>query len=167
MLFLIFSIVIVFSFNDNFYDTKIVNNDLPKIEINNFIIYQINDENLDLIVNAASAKQFSNFEEFSNVVLKKYANGMLDTISAPKAIKKGDNIFFDNGVKNIRNGYSIYSREGVYDLVLNVFKGKDDFNISNEYHNIKGNNISFDSKKGIVEAYDIKAKLDLAKQNKD
>lgn len=166
VLFLLFSVIIVFSFSENFLDVKISSSPLPKIEINNFTIYQINDKNLDLVLSASSAKQFSDFEEFNNVVLNKYANGVLDTISAPKAIKRDDNIFFDSGVKNIRDGYSIYSKEGIYYLSTNTFEGKNDFNISNEYHNIRGNNIFFDSKKGVVEAYDIDAKLDLLQNNK-
>lgn len=156
---LIASIVVIFSFNQNnnySYDSY---NNIAKLEINNFILYQISDKDLLLKLKALNAKQYDTFEEFSKVSIDRYVNNKLDTIYAYNAIKKNDILLFDNGVQDTRDEYTFYTKEGIYYIKDNVLKGKNAFEINGKEHKITGNNIFYDAKSGIIEAYDIDAKF--------
>ena len=113
--FLLFlGIVVIFSFDKNAVSPYVNPGDIPKIELNNFTIYQIDNENLLTKMHAQNAKQFEKFEEFSDVVLERLNNNIIDTITTKKAIKKDDAIFFDEGVNDNRDGYDLYSTKGIY-----------------------------------------------------
>lgn len=157
------SILLIIFFNvDNgkvYYSDK----QFPKIEINDFTLYQIDNKNLILQLNAVNAKQYDMFEEFSHIIMKRYVNNEIDTISAPNAIKKGNILFFNDGLGYDRGGYIFHTQEGVYSIDDGILKGNKSFSIKNEYQNILGNNIYYDSKKGLIKAYDIKAEFESKK----
>ncbi|RAX54676.1 hypothetical protein CCY99_02620 [Helicobacter sp. 16-1353] len=156
---LILSVIIIFSFDKNVVSPYVSPGDIPKIELNNFTIYQVNNKNLLMKLNARNAKQFDKFEEFYDVLLERLSNNILDTITAPTALKKGDSIFFDNGVNDVRDGYNIYTTKGVYRIDKNIMEGDGFFSIKGNFQDIKGDNIYYDAKNGITKAENIEAKL--------
>lgn len=156
---LILSIIIIFLFDKNIISPYVSPIDIPKVELNNFTIYQINTENLLIKLNAKNAKQFDKFEELNDVVLERQNVGVLDTITAPLAIKKDDMIIFDEGVHYLRLGYDLYSTKGVYYITDNIMEGEGNFFIKGNFQNIIGNNIYYDAKNGITKADNVNAKL--------
>lgn len=165
ILLLFASISAVFILSSSRISSYFNNQDIPKIELNNFTLYQINNENLIMRLNAKNAKQFDKFEEMSDLTLEQLNNNVLDKITAPSAIKNGDTIFFDNGVKNNREDYELFTKRGIYKINKNSFEGMDNFYIISQNENITGDNIFYDRKNGVIKASNVYAKINI-KNNK-
>ena len=163
---LIFSVIAIFSFDNNRTTSYLNPIDVPKIEFNNFTIYQINNENLLTKLQAKNAKQFDKFEEFNDVVLERLNKNIIDKIITSNAIKKEDAIFFNNGVNNFRDGYDLHTKSGVYYIDSNILDGNGDFYIKGNFQDIKGEDIYYDANKGIITAKNINAKLKVENTNK-
>lgn len=159
------SIFIVLSFSANYAPPPISTHKVPKIEIRNFTAYEIDDKALLTKLSAKQGKQFelsnkATTEELSDVIVERNSEAF-DTLHAHKARKVGDNIYFDEGVKNVRDGYEIYSDIAIYDLQTKAIKGRDDFYIKSAFEDIKGKNISYEN--GFIKAQNIKAEIKLRK----
>lgn len=157
------SIIIVPSFDVSHTPPRFTKSTMPKIEINNFTAFEVTQDALISKLTAKNGKQFENenkatIEELSDIVVERNSDAF-DTLSAKSARKIGDNIYFDNGVKNLRDGYEMYSRIATYNLQSKALNGKDDFYIKSKFEDIKGENISYES--GIIKAQNITAKIKL------
>ena len=166
-IFLLFvSVVVIFSFDKNEVVPYMNPGDIPKIELNNFTIYQIDKDNLLTKLHARNAKQFEKFEEFSDVVLERLNNNIIDRLTTSNAIKKDNAIFFDEGVNNNRDGYDMYSTRAVYFIDRNTLEGSGFFRINGNFQDIKGDDVYYDGKTGVVFAKNIQAKLNITKAKK-
>lgn len=173
LLLLIFSVAIVFSFETNRTPPQFSENSMPKIEINNFTAYEITSDSLLSKLTAKNGKQFEvatksaksgakkeSFEELSDITLERKGESF-DLLKAQSAKRVGDEIFFDNGVSDLRDGYEMYSEMAHYDLKTRKLTGKEGFFIKSKSEDIKGENIRYDSQNGIIKADNIKAKIKL------
>ena len=173
LLLLIFSVAIVFSFETNRIPPQFSENFMPKIEINNFTAYEITSDSLLSKLTAKNGKQFEvatksaksgakkeSFEELSDITLERKGESF-DLLKAQSAKRVGDEIFFDNGVSDLRDGYEMYSEVAHYDLKTRKLTGKEGFFIKSKSEDIKGENIRYDSQNGIIKADNIKAKIKL------
>lgn len=173
LLLLIFSVAIVFSFETNRTPPQFSENSMPKIEINNFTAYEITSDSLLSKLSAKNGKQFEvatksaksgakkeSFEELSDITLERKGESF-DLLKAQSAKRVGDEIFFDNGVSDLRDGYEMYSEVAHYDLKTRKLTGKEGFFIKSKSEDIKGENIRYDSQNGIIKADNIKAKIKL------
>ncbi|MGX2982529.1 hypothetical protein [Helicobacter sp. 23-1045] len=157
------SIAIVLSFDTAPHAKQIAPQKLPKIEIFNFTAYEIDKTALLTELIAKNAKQFelpdkSTQEEIFEMTLKRNGTSF-DTLYAPSARKVGDVIYFDDGVKNLRDGYEAHSDIAVYDLRSKVLKGRDNFYIKSAFEDIKG--LHFNYENGVIQAQNIHAKIKL------
>lgn len=158
------SIATIFLFDKSSIAPYISPNDIPKIELNNFTIYQIDKDNLVVKLRAKNAKQFDKFEEFSDVTLERLSNEILDTITAPTAIRQKNIISFANGANNVRNGYNMFVENGFYDTDKNILNGKGFFNIKGDDNDIVGDDIYYNAQNATMRAKNINAIFTL--QNK-
>lgn len=175
-LLLIFSVALVFSFDANKIPPHFSPNSMPTIEINNFTAYEITQESLTSKLYAKNGKQFETasakkgekkeqFEELSDIRLERKGESF-DILKAKSAKRIGDNIFFDNGVSDFRNGYELYSEVASYNLKTRNLVGKAGFSIKSASEDIRGENIHYDSINGVIKANNINAKLKLKKSDK-
>lgn len=172
LLLLVFSVAIVFSFETNRTPTQFSQNSMPKIEINNFTAYEITNDSLLSKLTAKNGKQFEvatksansaekeQFEELIDITLERKGESF-DLLKAKSAKRMGDEIFFDNGVSDLRDGYEMYSEVAHYDLKTRKLTGKESFFIKSKSEDIKGENIRYDSQNGVIKADNIKAKIKL------
>ena len=174
LLLLVFSVAIVFSFDTNHTPPQFSENSMPKIEINNFTAYEITQNALISKLTAKNGKQFEiapnttkkeQFEELSDIILE-HNGETFDLLKAQSAKKVGDEIFFDNGVSDLRDGYEMYSEVAHYDLKTRKLIGRQSFFIKSKSEDIKGENIRYDSQSGIIKADNIKAKIKLKNDKK-
>ncbi|RDU64720.1 hypothetical protein [Helicobacter sp. MIT 14-3879] len=159
ILLLISSIVIIFSFDKNVIYPYSNKNSIPKIEISNFIAYEIGSKSLISKLSGKNAKQFDDFEEITDVEFYRNDNNSFDVLKAHSAIKKDNIVYFNNGVNNKRNGYDLYSKVAIYHIDKKLLEGKDDFSIKSDFENVIGKNLYYDYKNGITKANNIKAIL--------
>lgn len=175
LLLLIFSVAIVFSFETNRTPSQFSENSMPKIEINNFTAYEITSDSLLSKLTAKNGKQFEvatksakgansakkeSFEELNDITLERKGESF-DLLKAKSAKRMGDEIFFDNGVSDLRDGYEMYSEVAHYDLKTRKLTGKEGFFIKSKSEDIKGENIRYDSQNGVIKADNIKAIIKL------
>ena len=100
------------------------------------------------------------FEELSDITLE-HRGESFDTLKAKSAKRIGDEIFFDNGVSDVREGYEMYSEVAHYDLKTRILQGKRNFYIKSKSEDIKGENVRYDAQNGVLKADKISAKLKL------
>lgn len=160
---LLCSVIVVLSFNTDFTPPHFTKSTMPKIEINHFTAFEITQEALLSKLKAKNGKQFesenkSTIEELSDIVVERNSD-TFDVLSAKSAKKIGDNIYFDNGVKNIRNNYEAYSQSAIYHIPSKALKGSNDFYIKSPFEDIKGENFSYEG--GFIKAQNIRAKIKL------
>lgn len=160
---LLASITIVLSFNTSYTSPHFTQNTIPKIEIHNFTAFEVTQDALLSKLTAKNGRQFDSknkttIEELDDIVVERNSD-TFDILSAKSARKVGDEIYFDNGVKNIRDGYEMYSQIATYNLQSKALKGKYDFYIKSKFEDIKGENISYES--GIIKAENITANIKL------
>lgn len=177
LLLLIFSVAIVFSFETNRTPPQFSENTMPKIEINNFTAYEITSDSLLSKLTAKNGKQFEvatkdakgakkeQFEELSDITLERKGESF-DLLKAQSAKRMGDEIFFDNGVSDVRDGYEMYSEVAHYDVKTRKLTGKEGFFIKSKSEDIKGENIRYDAQNGVIKAENIKAKIKLKSDKK-
>lgn len=139
---------------------------LPKIELNNFTLFEIAPNGLALKLSAQNAKQFiengaknPTREEFREVVLERNINGAMEVISAPVAVKKDAVIFFDEGARTLRGGYEMESQKATYRIDEKTLTGRGDFRILGNGQNIAGQDIFYDMGAKIIRAENITARL--------
>lgn len=159
---LLLSIIIIFSFDKNAISPYASPSSVPKIEVGDFIAYEIDDTSLLSKLIGSNAKQFDSFEEITNAEFYRKSsdstnNSGFDVLKAPTAIRKDNIIYFDNGVHSQKNGYDMYSKIAVYNVNSKLLDGKEDFSIISEFDDIKGQNLYYDSINGIARANNIKA----------
>ena len=169
---LIFSVAIVFCFDTNRVAPHFSPNSMPKIEVNNFTAYEITADALISKLTAKNGKQFDianstkkgakneQFEELSDITLERKGDSF-DMLKAKTAKRIGDEIFFDNGVSDVRDGYEMYSEVAHYDLKTRILQGKRNFYIKSKSEDIKGENVRYDAQNGVIKADKISAKLKL------
>lgn len=175
---LIFSIVIVFSFEAKATPPPFSHNSIPKIEINNFTAYEITSDLLLSKLTAQNGKQFEiapkngdknakkeSFEELSEVTLERNGESF-DLLKAPHARRVGDIVYFDNGVSDLRDGYEMYSEVAHYNFKSRKLVGKEGFYIKSQSEDIKGENIVYDAQNGTIKARNINAKIKLKSDKK-
>lgn len=153
------SIAIIFSFDKKVFSPYAYVSDVPKIEINNFTAYEINETTLLSKLIGSNAKQYDSFEEITNANFYRNSDDGFDTLQAPTAIRKDNIIYFDNGVNAQKNGYDIYSKIALYNVNEKILTGKGDFSIVSKFDNIKGKNLYYDFTNGIARANYINAVL--------
>ncbi|MDE6886627.1 MAG: hypothetical protein K2P17_06285 [Helicobacteraceae bacterium] len=159
ILLLISCIIIIFSFDKSATLTYNTIGEIPLIEINDFTAYEITKDALNTKITAKNAKRFDNYEEMSNIELEKKSNQILDKLTAPTALKKENIIYFDNGVKNLRDDFEMFSTKAIYHIDSKIINGNGNFHITSPSQNIIGQNIYYDMQSGNIKAINIQAKL--------
>lgn len=159
---LLLSIIIIFSFDKNAVSPYASSSSVPKIEVGDFVAYEIDEKSLLSKLVGGNAKQFDSYEEISNAEFYRKSSDSenssgFDVLKAPTAIRKDNIIYFDNGVHSQKNGYDMYSKIAVYNVNSKLLDGKEDFSIVSKFDNIQGQNLYYDSINGIARANNIKA----------
>lgn len=156
---LFISIICIFLFDNDSIAPYQSKGDIPLIELNDFVAYEISKDEVKAKLSAKNAKRFAKYEELNEVVLDKTSQNINDKITAKKAIKRENIIYFDDGVQNIRDNYEIYSQKATYDIDSKLISGRDKFYIQSKFERIDGENIEYDAKSGVLKAKNVKAIL--------
>ncbi|WP_143428295.1 hypothetical protein [Helicobacter sp. 13S00477-4] len=135
----------------------------PKIELNQFSMYQINTDFVDMKVEGSGALQFDDYEILFGFLASRYnthSKRTYEYISGEEVIKTGDIYTFPQGVVYTKSdGGSFWSENGVYDYQKEIFKGKGDFILSTLEGNFEGKNIIYNRKSQNIQAIDIVSKI--------
>ncbi|WP_187904027.1 hypothetical protein [Helicobacter pylori] len=133
---------------------------IPKIELENFKAFQINDKILDLSIEGKKALQYDDHEIFFDSKIKRYDEDTIESVESPKAKRQQDLYFFPNGVTYKRSDdSSFWSETGIYSHKEQNFKGKGRFILTSKDSKVEGLDISYSHALAIIEAQSIQANL--------
>ncbi|EMJ43135.1 hypothetical protein HMPREF1436_01300 [Helicobacter pylori GAMchJs136i] len=133
---------------------------IPKIELENFKAFQVNDKILDLSIEGKKALQYDDYEIFFDSKIKRYDEDTIESVESPKAKRQQDLYFFPNGVTYKRSDdSSFWSETGIYNHKEQNFKGKGRFILTSKDSKVEGLDISYSHALAIIEAQSIQANL--------
>ncbi|WP_180762770.1 hypothetical protein [Helicobacter sp. 12S02232-10] len=144
---------------------------IPKIELIDFNMYQINGNFVDMKIEGSKALQFNDYEILYGFLASRYNNKSKNTyeyISGDEVIRKGDMYDFPKGVVYTKSdGGSFWSESGIYDYRKEIFKGKGDFVLNALEGEFMGKNIVYDKKSQIIHAVSVTSEIILEGGDKD
>ncbi|WP_233709668.1 hypothetical protein [Helicobacter salomonis] len=145
--------------------------DFAKIEVRGFEAFQTSPNGTDLNIRGARALQYSDREVLYDFTLSKYDSDdqVQEHAKGEMMVHQKDLYTFPKGVLyTTSGGHSFWSQTGVYDHSKQVFQGKGSFTLSGPEGDVKGEDISYNHLKGLLQAKRVHARIDLesAKQSK-
>ncbi|MDO7253179.1 hypothetical protein [Helicobacter cappadocius] len=160
---LVITLCSFFFFAPSKYLQENKNNDIAKIELTNFNMYQVNNDFVDMKIEGSKAFQFSDREILYGFLASRYNTQSKNTyeyISGDEVIKKGDMYHFPRGAIYIKSdGGSFWSEGGVYNYRKEIFKGEGDFIFNTTEGYFEGEDIIYNKKTQMIKAKDISSKI--------
>lgn len=137
--------------------------DIAKIELQDFNMYQVTNEFVDMKIEGSRAYQFSDYEILYGFLASRYnteSKNVYEYISGDEVIKRGDKYHFPRGAVYIKSdGGSFWSEGGVYDYRKEIFRGEGDFMFNTTQGYFEGEDIIYNKKTQNIRAKDITSKI--------
>lgn len=133
---------------------------IAKIDINDFVMYQINQNMTDMIVRGTHATQYKDKDVFLNVSLSRSLGDKgVEVINGSVVEHTKKTYTFPSGVHYKRDdGLSFFSQAGVLDTTKEVFYGKGKFNLKNDQGKLIGDDLVFENKSQEFYAKEVKGR---------
>ncbi|PAF54436.1 hypothetical protein BKH42_00540 [Helicobacter sp. 13S00482-2] len=139
------------------------NNDIAKIELTDFNMYQVNNDFVDMKIEGSKAFQFSDYEILYGFLASRYnpqSKNTYEYISGDEVIKRGDKYHFPRGgiyIKSDRG--SFWSEGGIYDYRKEIFKGEGDFIFNTTDGYFEGEDIIYNRRTQNIKAKNINSQI--------
>ncbi|RDU67531.1 hypothetical protein CQA53_00485 [Helicobacter didelphidarum] len=136
-------------------------NELPIMEIHQFILHRFNEQYIDINISGESMQQYQEKEVYKNFLGSKFNDdGSIEHLDGKEVWHIGDEYDFILGINYRKTPYiKFFSEKGVYNIVTEVFMGKGDFFIEDEGMKTMGKNIFYDKKTDVITAHNINSQI--------
>ncbi|PAF42793.1 hypothetical protein [Helicobacter sp. 11S02596-1] len=167
----VLTIASIFFFAPSKRSQTLTNEDIPKIELRNFNMYQANGDFVDMKIEGSRALQFDDYEILYDFLASRYntrSKKIYEYISGDKVIRKGDIYDFPNGaVYTKSDGGGFWSEKGTYDYRKEIFRGKGHFVFDSPEGDVEGKNIIYNRKTQMIQAIHITSEIHLSDGKKE
>jgi len=136
-----------------------IGKEIPNIEINDFTLYIITMQYVQVISNGLKAMRYEDREEIYDLHIKQISNNLNEYMFAPFVLSKNQLYTFSQGADYVRDDGLRFWSKGVYDYKNHIFQGKGEFTLSNASTQANGLNINYDGKNGSIKAQTINAQM--------
>ena len=127
---------------------------IAKIQVKDFIMYQIGQETTDTVIQGDQATQYKDYEVFENASLSRsLEKAVFEKVSAPEVYRKQDLYNFSHGVHYERSdGFKFFSEKGLLDTKNEVFRGSGKFQLESEQGEVLGQDILYNNQTQDIQA---------------
>lgn len=127
--------------------------EIPKFELESFIIYEISALGIDRFFEGVHGKRFEDRYEVSSGKFSNNSKKLFESISANEALYKDDVIALEGNVHYMReDGLQFRSAEGKYDTVNSLVTTRGDFVITQNTNIVNGTQLQLNTQKHTVSA---------------
>jgi hypothetical protein len=127
--------------------------EVPKFELESFIIYEISTLGIDRFFEGEHGKRFENRYEVSSAKFSNNSKSLFESISANNALYKDDVISLNGNVYYEReDGLRFRSDEGKYDTPNSLVTTRGNFVITQNNNRVNGTQLQFNTKSHTVSA---------------
>ncbi len=127
--------------------------EVPKFELESFIIYEISSLGIDRFFEGEHGKRFEDRYEVSSAKFSNNSKELFESISANEALYKKDVITLNGDVHYIReDGLQFRSAEGKYDTPRSLVSTRGNFVITQNNNRVNGTKLLFNTKQHTVSA---------------
>ena len=157
----IITLVALFSFQfRNEVLSDLEEHNIAKIDISDFVMYQISQDVTDIIIRGAHATQYKDKDIFLDVSLSRSLGKQGIEVVSGSVVNHIKKIYtFPSGVHYERSdGLKFFSENGVLDTIKEVFNGEGKFRLEAREGNIIGRDLVYYNKNQDFYAKDIKGR---------
>ena len=160
-LFLFSSLFIYFGINPYVIDQKELE-DIPQLEFSTFVSYEIEGENLNMMVVGEGAKRYANKLVLKDFVLYQESNNSVSMISAIDGITKPKEVLLSHSVQyKSKDGILLESEEARLDKKRNTLEINVPFRLTQNGSVITGTSLLFNQNNDKIVAKDVRSSLDI------
>lgn len=143
----------MFGYFKPLYSQKQNSEDIPKIELESFIVYEVGINGMERFFEGKEGKRFSDRYEVSSAKFSDNSKPLLESIYADTAHYKDNFITLSGNVHYIReDGLEFRSKEGTFDQNNSIIRTKGNFVITQKGNRIDGTKLYYNSKQDTVSA---------------
>lgn len=127
--------------------------EVPKFELESFVVYEISTLGIDRFFEGEHAKRFEDRYEVSSAKFSNNSRTLFESISANNALYKDNIITLDGNVHYVReDGLQFRSDEGKYDTSHSLISTRGKFVITQNSNRVSGTQLELNTKGHTVSA---------------
>lgn len=143
----------MFGYFKPLYSQKQNSEDIPKIELESFIVYEVGVDGMERFFEGKEGKRFDDRYEVSSAKFSDNTKPLFDSICADSAHYKDNFIALSGNVHYVReDGLEFRSKEGTFDQNSSIVRTKGNFVITQKANRIDGTKLYYNSKLDTVSA---------------
>lgn len=128
-------------------------NEVPKFELESFVIYEISSLGIDRFFEGEHGKRFEDRYEVSSAKFSNNSKNLFESIRSNEALYKDKVIFLEGNVHYVReDGLQFHSAEGKYDTVNSLVSTRGSFVITQNSNRVNGTQLQLNTKSHTVSA---------------
>lgn len=136
--------------------------EIPKIELKDFVLYEVSSAGTLHILEGAEGKKFEDRYTLTSAKFSDNTRPLLQSVSASDVIYKGEIIDLRGNVHYVReDGLEFRSREGRYDTKRSLVQTRGAFTITQNSNRIDGNQLNLNNELDTVSANRIRVSYQL------
>jgi LPS export ABC transporter protein LptC len=127
--------------------------EVPKIELESFVVYEISARGVDRFFEGNVGKRFNDRYEVSSAKFSNNSKQLFESIRADEARYKDDFLTLTGNVHYVReDGLEFRSAEGTFDQNISVIRTKGPFVITQNHNRIDGTRLYYNTDQDTVTA---------------
>lgn len=164
---LFFAIVMVallamFGFFKPSYTQTISTQEIPKVELESFVVYEVGVHGVERFFEGKEGKRFEDRYEVSSAKFSNNSKQLLESIRADEARYKDDFITLSGNVHYVReDGLEFRSSEGTYDQNNSLIQTQGNFVITQNHNRLDGTKLHYNTEHNTVLANTVRGSYQL------
>lgn len=143
----------MFGYFKPLYSQKHGTEDIPRIELESFIVYEVGVGGVERFFEGKEGKRFDDRYEISSAKFSDNSKSLFETIRADNARYKDDFVALTGNVHYVRDdGLEFRSSEGTYDQKSSIIRTKGNFVITQNGNRVDGTKLYYNSAQDTVSA---------------
>lgn len=139
--------------------------EIPQFEFSSFAAYELEDENLKVMITGKKAKRFEHYYIIEDFALFREVNSSIESVSALHGRYENDLVTLEGEVQyQGANDLSVSTDKAKYHLGYETLDIRLPFEMTQNNSVVTGSSLFFNQKNGRISANDIHASIELKKQ---
>lgn len=136
--------------------------EIPQIELDGFVLYEISKRGIDHVLEGKEGKKFENRYTVTSAKFSDNTKRMLQSVSAKEVEYKEDRIDLKHNVHYAReDGLEFHSHEGTYDTKKSMIQTAGSFVFTQQAHRIDGDRLKYNTELDTVSADHVQIRYQL------
>lgn len=156
------ALIAMFGYFKPSYTQNLDGSDIPKIELESFIVYEVDTRGVERFFEGEKGKRFDDRYEVSSAKFSNNSKQLFESIRADEARYKDNVIALRGNVHYVReDGLEFRSNEGTYDENNSLIRTQGPFVITQNHNRVDGTKLYYNTVLDTVEANTVRGSYQL------